>query len=123
MVSYDSNSSRNRLENFADNISDSGSCASVDNFRNELPRLDNFPSATNRYQENQRDRISDNPEITDLERGLRNIHLEEYLEVLQNENIKPIHFKKGLSYKDLKDILDIPLGDAYLISNYFNSFE
>tara|TARA_X000000950_G_C13587065_1_gene525765 strand:+ start:220 stop:591 length:372 start_codon:yes stop_codon:yes gene_type:complete len=61
-----------------------------------------------------------NPEISDLERGLRIISMDKYLEILQNENITVDDFKEGLDFTSLKNVLNIPLGDAFKIVNYFS---
>ena len=61
-----------------------------------------------------------NPEISDLERGLRIISMDKYLEILQTENITVDDFKQGLDFISLKNVLNIPLGDAFKIVNYFS---
>ena len=72
------------------------------------------------YERNSyRNDLSINPEISDLEKGLRIISMDKYLEILQNENITVDDFKSGLDYTSLKNVLNIPLGDAFKIVNYF----
>ena len=80
----------------------------------------NTPHRQNSEKNIYRNELSINSEISDLEKGLRIISMDKYLEILKKENITVDDFKAGLDYTSLKNVLSIPLGDAFKIVNYFS---
>jgi len=108
---YDPYIMNNNIEQ-SHNSADSDYCSSITNT--------NISYSENYERSSYKNERSINPEISDLERGLRIISMDKYLEILQNENITVDDFKEGLDFTSLKNVLNIPLGDAFKIVNYFS---